>query len=259
MYENNENNIQNKQDESIEYAKKKLRKKLPILILIVVLLFIGVVFSLFPNIGNSFACSINHIWSAVTGSEKNIIPEHSVDVKPVIYLYSEEEIDVEVKLNSVDFTTTYPVYDNGWTVKVQSDGGLVDTKGREYNYLYWEGYTGYAVDLSKGFVVSKGEYIDFLEEKLDYIGLSDKEACDFISYWLPLMNEYEYCLVSFQKDYGEKVKIDYNIEPDNELVVFTVIKGLDDLIEIEEQDLSSYKEFSRNGFVVVEWGGRFIK
>ena len=179
--------------------------------------------------------------------------------KPVIYLYPEEELELEVKLDNVAFTTTYPLYQDAWNIIARPDGTLIDKNNREYNYLYWEGYTNYQVDLSEGFVVSKDNYIKFLEDKLEYVGLSDKEACDFISYWLPLMNEYDYCLVSFQKDYGEKVKIEYSVEPNNELVVFVGIKGLDEQIEISEQDLSCYKEFSREGFVVVEWGGRIIE
>ena len=98
------------------------------------------------------------------------------------------------------------------------------------------------------------------EKKLEYIGLSDKEACDFITYWLPKMNEYDYCLVSFQMDnYEEQVKIDFSIKPDNELRLFAAFKGLENPISIEPQDLSYYKDFNREGFVVVEWGGTFVK
>lgn len=179
--------------------------------------------------------------------------------KPIIYLYPEKEMELNIKMPSVIFTTTYPLYDNGWDIIAQPDGTLLDNNNREYNYLYWEGYTYHKLDMSKGFVVSKDEYIEFLEEKLEYVGLTDKEACDFISYWLPYMNEYEYCLVSFQKDYGEKVKIEYNIQPDNELVLFVAFKGLDKPIKIEEQDLSHYKNFERSGFIVVEWGGTIIE
>lgn len=179
--------------------------------------------------------------------------------KPVIYLYPEEELELEVKLDNVTFTTTYPLYKDAWDIIARRDGTLIDKNNREYNYLYWEGYTDYQVDLSEGFIISKDKYIEFLEDKLEYIGLSDKEACDFISYWLPLMNEYEYCLVSFQKDYGEKVKIAYNIQPDNELILFVAFKGLDKPIKIEEQDLSYYNDFERTGFTVVEWGGTIIE
>ena len=245
----NENleNQNNQVDDGMQYAKKKLKKKIPVLIAVILALLFGAVYGFIT--GNCV------IIDRIIG----IFYTSDMDVKPVIYLYPEEETELEVKIPTVDFTTTYPLYRNGWDVVASPDGTLVDKNNREYNYLYWEGYTNYQVDLSEGFVVSKDKYIDFLEDKLAYVGLSDKEACDFISYWLPLMNEYDYCLVSFQKDYSEKVKIEYSVEPNNELVVFTAIQGLDEPIQVVEQDLSSYKDFVREGFVSVEWGGRFIQ
>ena len=180
--------------------------------------------------------------------------------KPVIYLYPEEEINIDVKIPNIEFTTTYPKYENGWSVIAQPDGTLIDFNGRKYNYLYWEGKSyDFEPNASKGFIVSKDNYIEFLEEKLDYIGLSNKESADFISYWLPYMNEYNYCLVSFQmENYSKAVNIEYSIEPDNELRVFVLFKGLNKPIKIEEQDLSYYSNFERSGFTVVEWGGGVI-
>ena len=180
--------------------------------------------------------------------------------KPVIYLYPEKEISVEVKLENIDFTATYPLYENGWRVTARPDGTLCDKEGREYNYLYWEGHSDVFVsNMDKGFVVERDNYIQFLEDKLSEIGLTDKEACDFITYWLPQMNEYEYCLASFQmENYEDQVKLDYSVNPDNELRLFVAFKGLDRLIDIEEQDLSYYEDFEREGFVVVEWGGTFV-
>ena len=180
--------------------------------------------------------------------------------KPVIYLYPEKEIDISVTVSGADLTTTYPKYENGWNITAYPDGTLIDGNGREYNYLYWEGLSNNFIDISNGFVVSKDNYIEFLEEKLDYIGLSNKESADFISYWLPYMNEFEYCLVSFQmENYEEQVKLDFSINPDNELRVFVAFKGLSDFVQIEEQDLSYYEDFERSGFTVVEWGGTFIE
>ena len=241
----NENleNQNNQVDDGMQYAKKKLKKKIPVLIAVILALLFGVVYGFISE-----SCFI-----------QDLREPSDVDVKPVIYLYPEEKLELVVEIPTVDFTTTYPFYKGGWNVVASPDGTLIDKNNREYNYLYWEGYTNYQVDLSEGFVVSKDKYIEFLEDKLAYVGLSDKEACDFISYWLPLMNEYDYCLVSFQKDYGEKVKIEYSVEPNNELVVFTAIQGLDEPIQVVEQDLSSYKDFVREGFVSVEWGGRFIQ
>ena len=180
--------------------------------------------------------------------------------KPVIYLYPEKEIAISVTVEGADLTTTYPKYENGWNITAYPDGTLIDGNGREYNYLYWEGLSNNFIDMSKGFVVSKDNYIEFLEEKLDYIGLSNKESVDFISYWLPQMNDYDYCQVSFQmENYEEQVKLDFSVAPDNELRVFVAFKGLDETIDIEEQDLSYYADFKRDSFVVVEWGGSFIK
>ena len=186
---------------------------------------------------------------------------NTVDLKkPVIYLYPEKRTDISLTVEGADLTTTYPKYENGWNVTAYPDGTLIDGNGREYNYLYWEGLSNNFIDMSKGFVVSKDDYIEFLEEKLDYIGLSNKESADFISYWLPYMNEFEYCLVSFQmENYEEQVKLDFSIKPDNELRLFVAFKGLDEPIQVKEQDLSYYNNFEREGFTVVEWGGSFIE
>ena len=182
--------------------------------------------------------------------------------KPVIYLYPEKvtELNINLETENIDLTTTYPDYKDGWDVMVYPDGTIVDKNNRKYSYLYWEGNSKVPfIDMSKGFVVSKDNYIEFLECKLSEIGLTDKEACDFITYWLPQMNEYEYCLASFQmENYEDQVKLDYSVNPDNELRLFVAFKGLDGFIEIEEQDLSYYEDFEREGFVVVEWGGCFI-
>lgn len=254
----------NKNNQEVKKVVKKKRKGLIILVCVIIILGVFVCFSTFsPEVyWNGFACSVNEIYQKMTGTTEEVLPEfhdECVDAKPIIYLYPEKEINIEVKLDNVDFTATYPEYKNGWVVTARPDGVLIDSNNREYNYLYWEGYSEYQFDLSKGFVVAKEDYISFLEDKLDYVGMSNKEVCDFISYWLPICNQYDYMLMSFQKDYGGKVKIDYSVKPDNELVVFVAFKGLDKPIDIEEQDLSFYKEFKREGFVSVEWGGKILK
>ena len=45
--------------------------------------------------------------------------------KPVIYLYPEEEMEVTVKLDfDGTLTSTYPAYEDGWTMTAQPDGTL---------------------------------------------------------------------------------------------------------------------------------------
>lgn len=180
--------------------------------------------------------------------------------KPVIYLYPEKPLDVSISLSGVNLTATYPEYNNGWSVCAYPDGTLVDDNGREYNYLYWEGISPLFADISSGFVVERDNLISFLESKLGEVGLSDKEACDFISYWLPIINKTPYVLISFQMGtYENAVKLDFSVKPDNELRVYVAFKGLNNYIEIPEQDLSYYNSFERSGFTVVEWGGTLIQ
>ena len=175
--------------------------------------------------------------------------------KPVIYLYPEQAQEVYVQLElDGEFTCTYPEYDNGWKVKAYPDGTLRDqVTGKEYNYLFWEGTSETEYDLSRGFVVEGKDTAEFLEEKLAYLGLNEKERNEFIVYWLPRMEDNKYNLITFQgKAYTEHAKLKISPEPDSILRVFMVYKPLDKAIDIPEQEL---EPFEREGFTVIEWGG----
>lgn len=184
--------------------------------------------------------------------------EPGVCYKPVIYLYPEEATDVSVKLDlNGGFTCTYPAYNNGWNVRACPDGTLVDENGKEYNYLYWEGETYTEYDFSKGFCVKGEDTAEFLEMSLEKLGLNRRETNEFIVYWLPLMQENEYNIISFQTDaYTESAKLDIKPEPDSLIRVFMAYKASDEYVEIKEQELVCPE---RNGFVAVEWGGTEIK
>ena len=181
------------------------------------------------------------------------------DEKPVIYLYPEQEQEVTVKLEfDGKFTCTYPEYDNGWKVKAYPDGTLQDQEtGRKYNYLFWEGASETDYDLSRGFVVAGKDTAAFLEEKLEYLGLNEKERNEFIVYWLPRMQENPYNLIAFQgEDYTEHARLKVSPEPDSILRVFMAYKPLDKPVGVPEQKL---EPFEREGFAVIEWGGAEVK
>lgn len=186
-------------------------------------------------------------------------PDNANDAKPVIYLYPEQEEKVTVELDySGELTCTYPAYDGGWTVTAQPDGTLTDeTSGKEYNYLFWEGTTDIQYDFSSGFVVAGGDTAQFLEEKLAYMGLNERERNEFIVYWLPQMEENAYNLIAFQGDvYTDHARLHITPEPDSMLRVFMAYKPLDRPVTVPEQQLAS---FEREGFTVVEWGGARIE
>ena len=176
------------------------------------------------------------------------------DAKPVIYLYPESKTDVTVKLDYAgELTCTYPEYQDGWKVTASPDGTLTDADGQTYNYLYWEGVDNAEYDFSKGYCVAGDDTAAFLEEALDQLGLTRREANEFIVYWLPLMQNNSYNLISFQSEaYTQVAKLSVEPTPDTLIRVFMAWKPLDSVVEIPAQTLSSPE---RTGFTVVEWGG----
>lgn len=178
--------------------------------------------------------------------------------KPVIYFYPQKETFVSVKLN-IDgkLTCTYPKYKNGWNVTAYPDGTITDENGQKYNYLYWEAETSTQYDFSKGFCIKGEDTAEFLEKALSSLGLNRKEANEFIVYWLPLMEENPYNIISFQTDiYEETAKLEITPKPDTVIRVFMAWKKADEFLEIPKQELLKPE---RNGFTVVEWGGSEVK
>lgn len=178
--------------------------------------------------------------------------------KPVIYLYPEKEMQVSVDLTlDGKLTCTYPAYNNGWKVIASPDGTLTDAKGQIYNYLYWEGETYAQYDLSKGYCVKGEDTAEFLENALDKLGLNRREANEFIVYWLPLMEQNPYNIISFQTDiYTDAAQLTVKPTPDTIIRVFMAWQKADSYVEIPKQELFAPK---RSGFTVVEWGGTEIK
>ncbi len=178
--------------------------------------------------------------------------------KPVIYLYPEEETEVTVTLDfDGALTCTYPEYNGGWRVTASPDGTLRDESGTEYNYLYWEGVSDIDFDFSRGFCVKGEDTATFLEVALGELGLTRREANEFIVYWLPLMENNPYNLISFQGSaYTDAAALNVTPAPDTVLRVYMAWKALDAPVEIEPQELISPE---RVGFTVVEWGGSEVR
>ncbi len=184
---------------------------------------------------------------------------YSVD-KPVIYLYPENDTECTVRVD-IDgvLTCTYPEHgDNGWQSFIaRPDGTLVFPNGREYYCLYWEGLWSFRADLSKGFCVKGSDTAEFLEWALDEIGLTPREANEFIVYWLPRLRQNPYNLISFQgHEYSDSARLEIAPLPDSLLRVYMIAKPLDAYVEIEPQE---FEDFAREGFTVVEWGGSIVE
>ncbi len=197
------------------------------------------------------------------GDDSEVDPTSPIDFtvkKPLIYLYPTEDKEVSVKLGEPgNITTSYPKYDDGWRVFVQTDGKMKDNAtGRSLYGLYWEGANYPARQSGEGFVVAGKDSAKFLQEKLAQLGLSEREANEMIIYWLPQLekNVYNYIRFDLNDVMDEYMPLDITPKPDTIIRVSMVFKGLNTPISVREQQLPIAK---REGFVVVEWGGSEIK
>ena len=180
--------------------------------------------------------------------------------KPIIYLYPEEQIEVTVKLGKPEnITCSYPKYEDKWTVIANPDGSLID-KGtsRELYSLYWEGEYTTPIQMNEGFVVKGEDSGEFLEEKLAILGLNEREAEEFIVYWLPILekNEYNYIRFASMEEINESMPLNFSVEPNSLIRVWMQFKAVDKNYKVNEQVLEKPE---REGFVAVEWGGTEIK
>ena len=178
--------------------------------------------------------------------------------KPVIYLYPEETTKVSVKLGRNDkLTSSYPKYEEkGWDVTAEPSGKLTDINtGRELYCLYWEGKNTNETNMNEGFVIKGEDTIKFLEEKLEILGLNEKEAQEFIIYWLPQMEDNKYNYIRFEtiEEINNNMPLEITPVPDNIIRINMQWKAVDEHIKVEEQVLEKAPE--RTGFTVVEWGG----
>ena len=97
-----------------------------------------------------------------------------------------------------------------------------------------------------------------MEDKLAILGLNEKEAEEFIVYWLPRLqeNKYNYIRFATMEEINANMPLTFSTEPDTLIRVLMTYKGLNKPIDVQEQKLETPK---RSGFVAVEWGGTEIK
>ena len=182
----------------------------------------------------------------------------SID-KPVVYLYGYDgsvNVSIDMSENS-SLTVSYPEYKNGWCVDARPDGTLTDND-RTYPYLYYEAVTNHRFDMSEGFCVARENLVDFLEEKLSLLGLTDKEQTDFITYWLPQLSKKDYAVISFvSKEYDNLVDLNVSPKPDSMIRVYMVGYNSDSFVDVPEQHINPINR-NADDKVVVEWGGTLL-
>ena len=206
---------------------------------------IGLVYAIVPQ-NKSFIINVSY----KQDENSNIVK------KPIVYFYPEKETDLSINyVNEDKLLTTYPKYNNGWNIHLKKDGTFVtDENTREYYALYFDELPNYKCSFEEGFYINKDNAISFLEEKMDYIGFTNREVDEFMMYWLPILENNEHSLVYFEltEERNEECPLIFSTEPDTLIRTIIHIKKVDGECSIKEQQL---KHYDRNGFVVTEWGG----
>lgn len=183
-----------------------------------------------------------------------------VAYKPVIYLYPERETNISVKLGATEkLLVSYPTYIDGWHVKAQPNGNLTDLDtGRGLYSLYYEAENTVSGMHDEGFVFEGKDTVAFLEEKLAQLGLTDREAEEFIVYWLPKMqnNPYNYVYFETTDEVAANMPLDVAPAPDTIIRINMEWKALDAPIKVKQQNLPATP--IREGFTLVEWGGTIL-
>ena len=187
--------------------------------------------------------------------------------KPVIYLYSQEEITVSVSPNfKGDLTFTYPKFENEWNVSIVNNQIMDRKDGKNYPYLFWEGELG-GLDFERadesitGNLIETSEVVSYLEVSLESMGLNQTEISDFITFWGPKMSQENYVLVQFLEDSEVDKKLgalEISPKPDNLKRVYMLFKTYEEYPDVKFTS-QTFESLNRDGFTVVEWGGTELK
>ena len=186
-----------------------------------------------------------------------------MEEKPVIYAYSNKTINADISLSNVqDLTFTYPQYNDGWCIEIDPESGI-SFDGKNYPYLFWEGEKNnlnFSSDngVCEGFFIQTDTAITFFENSLYALGLNQKESTDFITYWAPRIERYDYATIQFLIDdqYDNTIgELIVSPKPDAKRRVYLLFEGGNS----ERPDISLIQPeltgFKREGFTIVEWGG----
>lgn len=176
--------------------------------------------------------------------------------KPVIYLYPEKTTVVSVKVGVDEITKSEPAYGNGWLVKADPTGTLLNlVDGMTYPYLFWEGNSDKNIPLGEGFTLAKTEVDAVLPAVLKSLGLSAQETADFMEFWSPELTAVNAPYIQFNFVGNKEMDIVAPLrifpKPDQVIRIFMYFQGASE----PGLPVPNFKPAARHGYTVVEWGG----
>lgn len=173
--------------------------------------------------------------------------------KPNIYLYSDEDRDVNVRLQPISFITeSIPPYDpdTGWNARVYN--GSLD--GCD-NFLFYEARVpDRHLQRKRGFPVQQSSLRDDMLQIMTLYGFNEKEKEDFIEYWEnKLKGETNYVFYPQDTETVERI-MPLSVKPQPD-VLFRLWFLIEEDRGQEYELIDGVESIPRSGFTVVEWGG----
>ena len=175
--------------------------------------------------------------------------------KPNIYIYPAGRSQLSVNLSfphGGKIITSIPYYGNGWVIDVDTSGFI----NNKYEYLFYESEQPDVWQLNEGWIIKRSELETFFTDNMLRYGFFGREIKDFTDYWIPRLANSEYYEIYPQgSDIIETViKLEISKVPDNTLILFYVIKGVNNDSNSKINIPIINNQFTRSGFCVTEWG-----
>ncbi len=191
----------------------------------------------------------------VASDYKDLYAYYDISIdKPNIYIYPKESTILDVSLEFPQggkIVKSIPEYGDGWKNLTVEPNGMIND---QYEFLFYESRQQDYCQYYNGWVIKRENLPTFFNDNMKATGFNEKEINDFIEYWVPRLNKYNYYALypQYKNDIDKLVKLEISEKPDNILRLFYVIDGIDEKIDLTEPNIP---EFDRSGFVVTEWGG----
>lgn len=217
----------------------------------------------------AFQFYVNDQFMEITVPKIKVEKQHDVTVKlmfyhrrvimaekPVIYIYSDEELPLTIGVKPKgEMVFTYPQTHESW--KGTATGNGFKIAGKHYPYLFWEAkMTGMEnLEWENSSFISKNEVIAYLEKVCMKAGLNDNERTDLITYWGPRMMKYEYSEVLAITDGADELFGDLSVSNDEFKVERFYLVFRQTASKKHQINLETLRTFKRTSMFILEWGG----
>ena len=178
--------------------------------------------------------------------------------KPVVYLYPTKPTVVAVTVKtSGSVVVSNPLYPHdGWKNILANTDGSLNYQGKQYSELFYETSVTDFQKPTTGITLPTNNLSNCLSAILDQLGLVGHEKEEFLSYWVPRLQELHSPYIFFSLlSASSKATIDaVNISPKPDTMI-DFIAYFKPAAAPNDQALQLPPTPERKGFTAVEWGG----